>query len=334
MSEAIISDLSQDQLARLQPCLKKQRNGPLRYLNIYQGGSLEGYWLSDIEDIIKSNEGYVVCAEAGNGIVGFAAYTDLPWESGIFKKRMGAIKYIAVDSNADYAAGASEKLLQFVIDKAKSQNVDFLLCKRYTNDVMLIHTLEKAGFLYMGTLLDYVYDFDNPKFDLIEPPALAEGFSLGLTGSQDVDELTKVAQTAFRNHFGRFNSDPLISEQQAVNIYEEWLKSSCAGWADWILVLKKEGRIIGCSVWKKPSQLEQRNGISIGHYSIGLVHPAFQGQRLFSILTHEGMKLLRNHSRYLEGPVHINNFPVQRSYTKLGWKICDGRHSFHKWLKR
>jgi len=34
----------------------------------------------------------------------------------------------------------------------------------------------------------------------------------------------------------------------------------------------------------------------------------------------------------IEGPTHVNNYPVQRGYTKLLWRICDAHHSFHKWL--
>jgi hypothetical protein len=44
------------------------------------------------------------------------------------------------------------------------------------------------------------------------------------------------------------------------------------------------------------------------------------------------MKLLSGMVTCIEGPTHINNYPVQRGYDKLNWKIADARHSFHKWL--
>lgn|GEM_PF-858739 len=332
-NKIITLDLWQDKQVKIKQFLRGLDYGPVRYLNKNKTG-IGAYWINDIEYILESNKGYVACVETDNKLVGLAIYTDLPWESKILQKKMGAIKYLAVNNRNDTAMEITQKLLQKVTDMSKSLNIDFLMCKTHTNNVVLIHTLEKMGFLYMDTQLDYVYDFESPRFDSIHSPVRKKGFSIRLSvDPQESEELAEISHAAFSNHFGRFNSDPMIPDEQGAIIYGEWLKSSCSGWADWVLVAEKNGRIAGYSVWKKPSLREQKHGISLGHYSIGAIHPDFHGQKLFSVLTYEGMKLLQNHCQYIEGPTHINNYPVQRGYTNLGWKICDGRHSFHKWLK-
>jgi hypothetical protein len=50
-------------------------------------------------------------------------------------------------------------------------------------------------------------------------------------------------------------------------------------------------------------------------------------------LTLEGMRLLAGHARRIEGPTHATNFPVQRAYVALGWRVADARHGFHRWSR-
>jgi hypothetical protein len=128
-------------------------------------------------------------------------------------------------------------------------------------------------------------------------------------------------------------AQPLVSTLVAfIQMYEEWIKSSIDGYADWIIVAEYESRIAGYSVWKKPSPLEQEHGVRVGHYSIGAVHPDYFGKGVFSSVTFTGMGLFEGIADCIDGPTHINNYPVQQGYSKLSWKIRDAQHSFHKWL--
>jgi hypothetical protein len=102
--------------------------------------------------------------------------------------------------------------------------------------------------------------------------------------------------------------------------------------ADWIVVAEKEGKVAGYSVWKKPSDNQINHGIDLVDYSIIAIDPDFQKQWSFGLLTLEGMKLVHENYRYSEGRTVVDNFGVQRGFAKLGWKICGGKHSFHKWL--
>jgi ribosomal protein S18 acetylase RimI-like enzyme len=105
------------------------------------------------------------------------------------------------------------------------------------------------------------------------------------------------------------------------------------GWADWIVVAVHGDRIAGYSAWKKPSALDARHGIRLGHYSVGAVHPDFFGRGLFTALTRAGMEELRSSANWIEAPTHIDNHAVQRGFLRLGWRIAGAQHSFHKWLK-
>lgn len=296
-----------------------------------QGGSLRAYGLEEIRQILE-NDGDLIIATENGKIAGCAALAELPWDSDYFRRKMGAIKYFIINKHNADPNGIAAALVHKSLAVAEKKQLEFLLCKCGTKDAGIIHTLELHGFLLMDTLLNYMYDYNDPPFETIHPPQCPEEISLRLAVPDDQEELMMLAKTAFQEHFGRFHSDQKITREQAAGVYGQWLKSSCQGWADWIMVAHTKKQIVGFSVWKKPSQMETKCGIRLGHYSIGAVHPAYHKHGLFSLLTWEGMKVLIGRCAFIEGPTHINNYGVQKAYAKLGWTIRNAVHSFHKWL--
>lgn len=328
-----VARLPAEKLQKLKPLLGKVVQKPYRFLSDDLRNGLDNYWFGEISEALKNGHGEVFVGLNEDKITGVVIYIDLPWETRILQKKMGAIKYFLVDHDFPQKNQLAEYLLDQVLDWAISSDIEFLLCKAYTNDILAIHALETKGFLLMDTLLDYVYDFRKYPLKDISKPFLPSDVMLRFARQDDESTLITIAQKAFGEHFGRFHADEKILPSQATQIYKEWIKSSIMGYADYVLVAEVRDQIAGFSVWKKPSSLEQNAGIQMGHYSICGIHPDYQGKGLFGILTWEGMNLLNNQALWIEGPTHINNYPVQRGYTKLSWRICDARHSFHKWIK-
>jgi len=318
---------------QLKPLLGRSPQKPYRFLLSGCRDALDSLWLAELAALSKEEQGRLFVAVQGCDPVGLLAYGPLPWDTRVIGKRMAALKHIVVDPSLPRKEELLARLLREAIDCALSQDMEFLLCKTYTDDMSTIHALERRGFLLMDTLLDYVYNGRaDPLQDAGRSP-LSEEYAIRLAQEDDVDGLVAVARASFPAHFGRFHADERISKAQATQVYEEWIRASCNGYADWVLVATVQGRIAGYSVWKRPSALEQRAGIRLGHYSIGVVHPDYQGRGLFSALTRAGMKLFDGSADSIEGPTHVNNYPVQRAYNRLRWRIGDARHSFHKWLR-
>jgi hypothetical protein len=184
----------------------------------------------------------------------------------------------------------------------------------------------------MDTLLNFVFDCGAAESNGRLRP-VPDGFVIRLATSSDIEPLVEVARSSFTEHFGRFHADPRIGRAAATAVYEEWIRSCANGWADWIVVAMHGDRIAGYSAWKKTSELDQRHGIRLGHYSIGAVHPDFFGRGLFTALTRAGMEQLRSLADWIEAPTHVHNCAAQRGFLRLGWRIAGAQHSFHKWLK-
>jgi len=326
-----------EQLDQIGPLLKVSPQKPNRFLlndrfshRDFQK-SLGSFWLREISDLSQNKQGKIFVAAKRDEIVGMIVYADLPWDTKVTGHKMGSLKYVIVEPGSPQEI--IDQLLAQVIEWATSCDIEFLLCKTYSDDMSTIQALERKGFLLMDTLLDYVYHLHKDPIHNIPRPPLYQGCTVRLASTNNVEELVSMARESFKNHIGRFHSDERIIQSQATRVYEEWMRASCQGYADWILVAEIDGRIAGCSIWKRPSTQEQEQGIGLGHYSIGVVHPDYQGCGLFSTLTYAGMELFDGIADYIEGPTHINNYPVQRGYAKLHWRICDARHSFHKWLQ-
>lgn len=331
MSKVVCRELEEGGAVALRPLMEASPFKPLRYLRDVPPQRLCDHWQEEVVAALGGPGGMVFSAEVDGQLTGFCALADLPWESEILGKRMAAIKSIAALPDKNRIT-VLEALLGKAQQHAKVRGYDFLLCKTYTDEVSTVHTLEREGFYLVDTLLDFVVDLR------IFPPAAQAGTGIGgdvvlrIAGKADRSGLVGVSRDAFAAHFGRFSSDPRLGPEWGREIYQRWIESCLDGWADWIVVAEIAGRIAGYSAWKRPSERETRCQLGLGHYSIGAIHPDFYGRGLFSALTQKGTGLMEGIATRIEGPTHVNNYPVHRGYHKLGWRIEDAHHSFHKWL--
>jgi hypothetical protein len=329
MAALIFSDLASDNLERV------RRFASLRFHNLLKCSrqQIESLWMDEIAELLAAEGPLAIVAEMGAIVCGFAICTPLPWESALLGKSMWAIKHIGADSQSNERNSVVTGLVAEINRRLASHDADFLLCKMPASDPAIIHALESSGFLLMDTLLDFVCDCRIVRAQKNPAPPWPEGFILRLATSADVEPLVETAHASFAEHFGRFHADPRIGRASATQLYEAWIRSCANGWADWVFVATHGDRIAGYSAWKKPSALNARHGLCLGHYSIGAVHPDFFGRGIFTALTCAGMEKLCGSTDWIEGPTHIENHGVQRGYLRLGWQIAGAQHSFHKWLR-
>lgn len=349
MSSIAISSCPSDQLDLVRPLLAQASQKPYRYLAPELGADLDDYWFQDLAGSVQDGDGELFLASQGGQLVGMIALTPLPWETRVLGRPMAALKHLGVGPENGDAFSTRARLLAAATQAASERGIHGLLCKTHTDDIPTIHALETHGFLLVDTLLDFIFDYrrnpltpDWPSASTPWPssaarptpgrPQPAGDVQVRIAGSGDEQELCELALASFGNHFGRFHADPNISHQEAVNVYVEWIRSCVRGYADWIIVAEIDGKLAGYSAWKKPSPLEASLKARVGHYSIAGIHPHYFGRGLFSLLTVQGMRQLDGSAELIEGPTHINNYPVQRGYANLRWRIGDARHAFHKWL--
>jgi ribosomal protein S18 acetylase RimI-like enzyme len=329
MSAIAFANLALDDVDRLQDFASL----PLYASLDYSHSEIESRWSDEIRELLSSEGAIGFIAEIGGTIAGLVICTPLLWESPLLGKSMWAIKHIGVAAQRDNMSSVATGLVAEAVRRLAERDADFLLCRAMPSDTAIIHALESNGFLLMDTVLNFVFDCRTRRSNGGQQH-VPEGFALRLATTLDTEPLATVAHSSFADHFGRFHADQRIGNATATRIYQEWIRSCANGWADWIVVAMHGDRVAGYSAWKKPSALDQRHGIRLGHYSIGAVHPDFFGRGLFTALTHAGMEQLCSSSAdWIEAPTHIENYAVQRGFLRLGWRIAGAQHSFHRWLK-
>lgn len=333
MSEFEIRNLPLEQMGAIRPLLEQSAFKPMRYLERELGNDLGEFWFASIAELVKGKNAQAFAAFRDQKVAGLLVYADNPWETGILNKKAGVLNYFVIEPPETQGEHMAQALLEEALSYASARGVQFLLCKPSADASTAIHALESQGFQLMDTLIDCYCDFRHSPTSKIPPPGISDNVVIRLATGNDMEELVAVARVAFRHHFGRYHADPRIGSELATRFYEEWIKSSIGGYADWVCVAEIAGRIAGFAIWKKPSHLENGLKLRVGHYSIAGIHPDYSGRRLFTALTYEGMKLLEGVADVVEGPTHVNNYGVQMGYSKLHWRVCvDARHSFHRWL--
>ena len=99
-------------------------------------------------------------------------------------------------------------------------------------------------------------------------------------------------------------------------VYEQWVRSSFEGWADWILVAEVDGRIAGYAVWKKASALEVKHSFDIAHCNLEAIHPDFFGRGLYTALTLEGMRIGGNFAQHFDLSTHVRQLSSASRHAK------------------
>ena len=305
---------------------------PLAHLHHLTSDQRLAYWLDEISQSLADESSIVFGSMVSGTLNGFVVYNDSPWDSQITGRRLGTLKHLAVISDDHAGAGILRELIDELVRSLAKRGTQCVVCRVQSNELAAIHALEESGFLLMDTLLDFVFDFSRTSIEAINLPRRDGQWKFRQAKAADLPDLLVLSEKAFSRYFGRYHADPQMPPGTATRIYTEWVRSAFEGWADWIVVAEVEDRIAGYGLWRKTLESEEKHSVGVAVCDILAIDPEFHGRGLSAPLMLEGMGKGRDFARYLIGPVHVSNYPLQHSLQKLGWRISGARHSFHKWL--
>jgi hypothetical protein len=328
----MITPIDLPAIDELREALPRFSHQPLPHLSYLKPDQIEGYWLDDIARELADESSTAFVSRAADGINGLVLYGDSPWDTKVIGEPIAIIKYLVGTGGAQDSCMVGG-LLDQVLEHAGSRGIQCLMCKLQPLQFPSIHALERHGFLLMDTIVDFLFDSTRTPIDKINPPQQVSGLRVREANPEDLSELVALTEKAFANHFGRYNADPRLPPGTGTKVYQEWVRSSFSGAADWILIAEVAGKIAGYSMWKKASALEMKHSFDIAHCTLAAIHPDFFGRGLYTTLTFEGTRMALKFANHLDGPAHVRHYPIGRAKQKLGWKVAGVRHSFHKWLK-
>lgn len=201
-------------------------------------------------------------------------------------------------------------------------HVQMLTLRIECGDHASIHAAEADDFRLMDTVVYYERALAEPLRELG-----ASDVAIRQARPEDSAAVADIARASFSNYLGHFHADPRLDPASADAAYVDWARSSVSNQSDTdqAKVLIHDDRIAGFLTTRRNSRAEFE-------IVLNAVHPDCQGRGHYERLLHDAV--VRGHDEGAERIIvstQLDNFRVQRIWSKVGFRLARARHTFHKW---
>lgn len=260
-----------------------------------------------------------------NTVGGVFRIEELPWDSRHFGIRMGVLA--APEGLQDHPRLVEE--VAAAIAQARAEGFHQVMARATPHQVRLIHALEALGFRLVDTLVTLELDLSRPLSRVAVPDAavIREGVAA------DAPALMAIARRAFTDTsvwLDRFHADPRIPQEQANELYAQWVKNSVApaapaeSMADCAWVVQVGGHLAGFLTCR----VADGNGV----VSLNAVEAAYRRQGLYAALVQTAVSWFRQQGcRRVQIRTNLVSHGVLRTWQRLGAVPVAEAHTFHWW---
>lgn len=238
--------------------------------------------------------------------------------------RFGVVSAKLVDHKAD---------LSLVDAQVRQAGVNLLTARVSVDDLALVHDLEADGFRLMDTLVYYAVD---PALAPKPWPELTCGV-VRLAKDTDKSAIEMIAAESFEHYPSHYHMDPRLDDSAVIDAYIDWAGTSLDRMNDshLVIVAESKNRVVGFLTFrlqdrplgggKKPSQEFQIVLNAVGTNS--------RGKGVYSALLANviGRASAAGAVR-VSVSTQLNNYAVQRVWSRLGFMHYDSAYTFHKWF--
>jgi hypothetical protein len=210
----------------------------------------------------------------------------------------------------------------------KKNEFKFVILRIQSENIKLINFLEDNGFRIKDHQLTYKFDLKNQEINSYysnQDIIIRDGNKL------DIEELENIAKDCFWE-YGHYFADTNLNKLDCIEIYKEWTINALMNKnvADKFFVAEYENKILGYLFF----QLKNVNNNNFYSYGgLGAVGTDNRGENVFSTLVIKSLEwALSEGHLWQEHNVLINNYPVNKVFTKLGFYIYKSETTLHAWL--
>ena len=211
-----------------------------------------------------------------------------------------------------------------VLEFCRLQDVELLIGRCKVENADAVHTLERAGFLLMDTLVYY-------QRNLASSPVTDPGDGrLRLLRADEAREVEAIARECFRDYGGHYHADPRLDRGAATEVYASWARASCElpEGSSFVLVGDTGQGLVGFATFRLSQALE-------GELLLGAVAPRARGSGLYRTLTQAGMYRLQSlgATRFITS-TYLGNWRAEKSWVAAGLSPYAAYHTFHRWFDK
>jgi hypothetical protein len=271
-------------------------------------------------------QGQLLALRTGGQVVGLATFSYLPWDSSIFGLPMARIGHLIAASTQGVRAQILDRLLDGLIELARTQGVKHLSTRVDCADIEAIQCLEGRGFRLMECLVTYVF---RPTQDI--PPAVKTLYAVRPYTPADREAILAISERMYAHHQSRFSVDPSLPPSGMGRFYIEWTKNACSGeMADHILVAERKGCPVGFLAYKLNRLVLARAGIRIAGQGLSASLP--EGTGAYVGLLKAALEQGRGEYDFMEADAPLHHFLVIRTWQRLGFQLARAKNAFHRQL--
>jgi hypothetical protein len=215
-----------------------------------------------------------------------------------------------------------------ILNELRDSGIKLIISRIEFNNIDLLNKLEDIGFRIKDSQVTYIFEMKN--FDSNSVTNLNDTFTIREFQINDLDKIVEIAEESF-NNYGHYFANKKLDRVKCLEIYKDWAYRSCtdSNVADKIFVAENENGLAGFLSFKK----EQKEDKVFAVGGMGAVSGKHRGLDVFKKIAIKGLQWgVENNFDWEEHNVLVNNYSVNRSFSKLGFKTGKFYITLHCWL--
>ena len=211
-----------------------------------------------------------------------------------------------------------------VLDYCTAENIDLLIARCATGDVVAAQTMERHGFLLTDTLLYYGFDLLRKSI-----PDYVREFVFRPIQPGDQEPVQLIASEAFKGYAGHYHSDTRLDPHKCDEAYVSWAERSTRlkSAADEVLVAEYKGKVVGFGTLRLNSPQEVE----------GLLYAVASDCRgrgvCGGLMIHSLRWCQSQGARRMVISTQVTNVSMQKVWCRVGFEPCESYYTFHKWFQ-
>jgi hypothetical protein len=214
-----------------------------------------------------------------------------------------------------------------MLHKLRDAGVKMIISRVDSSKIALINRMEAMGFRIKDVQLTWRFDLNKQAIhhDFLNPGIVVREATV-----EDIPALQQVAALCFWN-YGHYFADDRLDRATCIEVYKDWtaraVRDKCV--AEKFLVACSRDAIMGMLFMG----LKMAGSDSFAFGGLGAVNPEYQGGNIFSTLVIRSLEWGKMENQtWQEHNVLHNNFPVNRVFSKLGFRLYKSEATLHCWL--
>ncbi len=320
-----IYKLELSSLEALHPFIGKCNFIPFNEYNVKRE-VLVNYVVEELSDLLHRGGSVLIAREEG-ATIGLISSESSQWDSDLFGMKIS--KVIHLMSSEDYlkAYFVKRKLLTELLAECCSRLSVHLSARVCKEDLSSVHALESKSFRLMDVLVTYSFDLRNQFTKESDACCHVRRFM-----KDEIPQLAEIANECFGDNAvatDRFHADPTLPSEKSSQLYVKWLLDSCKDSSNEILVAEIDGNPVGFNICNINDLLNKRLGFRLGTIAITAVRPSARRRLVATSLLNNSLKWFSDKVDFVETGGQVSNYAIQRSWTKVGFKISKAQCTFH-----